>query len=313
MKIRTDFVTNSSSSSFVMEIRIGLKNGQSLEFSGIGTTGEGDGDYYGITAHKDPGELGRSESIEALIQGLKDSVIEEDFWDEENDCECRRPVFDEKSGIIQGLRKLHSMDEIESIEISGERENECRDIGMYERESAIYHLDSGMIDYIYSGQDYMDEGCGGEIGFFPMYIHYSRPADMVLSITIRTEDGTEHSINAHAKENTGTITDMDEDELTDIFIGFESGEDLLKWLTSVYGKEVTHAAEFNEDATLLRSIQSMDEISVSEARHYDAERTKAFFNFYSYGSGSGSGSFERIVTCAAEKRTTEDTGTVRKH
>ena len=46
MKIRTDFVTNSSSSSFVLVIRIGLKNGEVLKFIGDGGVSENDETYY---------------------------------------------------------------------------------------------------------------------------------------------------------------------------------------------------------------------------------------------------------------------------
>ena len=40
MKIRIDFVTSSSSSSFMLVIRIGLKNGKVLKFKGDGGVGE---------------------------------------------------------------------------------------------------------------------------------------------------------------------------------------------------------------------------------------------------------------------------------
>lgn len=161
MKIRTDFVTNSSSSSFVLEIRIELKNGEVLKFTGEGTTGEWDAPYYGITARKSPEELGKSENIDVLIRALKNSVVEEG--------DGNRPVFGENSELIHDLRKLRTMDEIKTIEITGEREREHRDEYMHERKGAIYHLDSGKTDYIYSGKDYDDEGSGGRIAFSVPY------------------------------------------------------------------------------------------------------------------------------------------------
>ena len=154
-------MTNSSSSSFVLEIRIELKNGEVLGFNGEGTTGEWPAPYYGIEAHKSPKELCKSGSIEGLIQALKDSVISQDEDDETR----MIPVFNEESELIQGLRKLQTIDEIETIEISGEREREHGDEYMYEGMGAVYHLSSRKQRYTYSGEDYDDEGSGGRIAF----------------------------------------------------------------------------------------------------------------------------------------------------
>lgn len=161
MEIRTDFVTNSSSSSFVLEIHIGLMNGEVLEFIGEGTTGEWPAPYYDIEARKSPEELCKSGSIEGLIQALKDSVVSRDEDDETR----LIPVFDEESELIRAIRKLQAMDEIETIEITGERERETRDEEMHERIGAIYHPGTRKMEYIYSGEDYDDEGSGGRIAF----------------------------------------------------------------------------------------------------------------------------------------------------
>ena len=159
MKIRTDFVTNSSSSSFVLEIRIGLKNGEVLEFTGEGTTGEWPAPYYDIEARKSPEELCKSGSIDGLIQALKDSVVSQDEDDETH----MIPVFNEDSNLIKGLRKLHSVDEIKEITITGDRTS--RDETKYEIMGATYYRNKNKMEYIYIGKDFDDEGSGGRIAF----------------------------------------------------------------------------------------------------------------------------------------------------
>lgn len=46
MKIRTYFVTNSSSSSFVFLLEIRTKDGRTLAYRGIGSCGEGGSDDF---------------------------------------------------------------------------------------------------------------------------------------------------------------------------------------------------------------------------------------------------------------------------
>ena len=70
MKFRTDFVTNSSSSSFVLEICIDLENGKSLKFEANGGTGEtGIIDYFwsDATVTVSPKQLGCAKSVQELI------------------------------------------------------------------------------------------------------------------------------------------------------------------------------------------------------------------------------------------------------
>ena len=111
MKIRTDFVTNSSSSSFVLVVRVALKNGEVLKFVGD-SDGEAPSTYHGLTTKVMPKELGNKKSVDELIQALKASIVEERRGHALN------PVLIDDDPLIKGLRKIKSMDEIETVTIN---------------------------------------------------------------------------------------------------------------------------------------------------------------------------------------------------
>ena len=136
MKFRTDFVTNSSSSSFVVKIIFDLKNGKRVAFSGEGYTDEtGVIDYFTQNAiiTVSPRQLGMAKDLEELIQLLANGVLDAD-WDGNGTkifaqhsmvkSDCGRQISRDPYKFIDKIRaSVPSIDDIKKITISSTESN----------------------------------------------------------------------------------------------------------------------------------------------------------------------------------------------
>ena len=169
MKKRSGFVTNSSSSSFILTIGIGLKDGDAIIFTGNGGSPEcGRIDYFENDAviKVSPKRLGTAATVEEMIKLLTDGVLDYDMWEENSVKIFEKPNDDDYfpdayDFINEILGKVHSMDEISWIEVSGNEYNYRNYLQHYE-----YYLDEDKyVGDVFGCEFEKDGSTGGSIDF----------------------------------------------------------------------------------------------------------------------------------------------------
>ena len=219
MKIRTDFVTNSSSSSFVLEICIELKDGKGLMFKANGGTPEtGIIDYFwsDATVTVSPKQLGTAKSVQELIELLKNGVY--DGWVSQND-----KLFENASNDGRKRRQnpthfismieeyVKSMDDISHIIITGNEDGSGWVPLRYHR-TFSYSPQTG--DYVCSinGSDFEKDGSsGGDLMFEDAYQAQEVPYiaygyDAITARSYAIQKGREAKKKLHEKIASGSVS-----------------------------------------------------------------------------------------------------------
>ncbi len=168
MKIRTDFVTNSSSSSFTLLISIELKEGGLIDFTGVSDC-EGEYEYYQLTALKSPKQLCACKNVDELVEMLKNSVVNNGVYGEGfpedgfSGSRCYgRALSDESDFICEIKERIGSMDDIQQIFIQGQEEGWGGD---YWYRTFTFDNETKEYTLCEDGCEFEGEGRGGFIEF----------------------------------------------------------------------------------------------------------------------------------------------------
>ncbi len=166
MKYRTDFVTNSSSSSFTVQIGVQLNNGETIKFENSSDDGQSEGPFTSVYVNLSPRKMGNVRSIDELVEMIVKGVISEEYSEIVGDV-VETSVFSENSPseeakqFIARIRNIPSMEEIQTINIAGTEflSNEIDHLDItYDRQDHLYQGKR----YGHEIDEYPNGGCGGQ-------------------------------------------------------------------------------------------------------------------------------------------------------
>ena len=127
------------------------------------------------------------------------------------------------------------------------------------------------------------------------------PSDTMISVTIQFDNQAEKTLGIFAKETRKTFTKKSSKELTDKFSSFIAGDDLLNWISDMYGSTLTSTEEYLNDSSFIAEIKDFSDVSsiiVKEEKKNDDGDTTAVFT---YDCATCSGDVKRSGKYATEK------------